>query len=115
MSHYVTSKGRIITEQMIGENVEESGRFHNEVTPGDFRGTEINHKKPQLGSRISQMRFQLVTPRTPVTEPAYLTVTRSAHKVHGTSDVVTYSYPSVLIYSLTRYFQPHYGPGVDSL
>ena len=41
----LTSKGRIITEQGTGKNLEESGRFHRKVTPGDFGGTEINHKK----------------------------------------------------------------------
>lgn len=66
VSDYVMSKGRILTEQRTGKNLEGSGRFHGEVTPGGFGGTEQNHKNPQLGSWMTQMRFQLVTPRKPV-------------------------------------------------
>jgi hypothetical protein len=40
VSDCVTSKGRIITEQGTRKNLEESGRFHREVTHGDFGATE---------------------------------------------------------------------------
>ena len=40
VSDYVTSKGRFVTEQGTRKSLEKSGRFHREVTPGDFRATE---------------------------------------------------------------------------
>ena len=43
VSAYVTSKGRIITEQGIGKNLEESGRFHSDVTPETIE--EMKRKK----------------------------------------------------------------------
>jgi len=43
VSAYVTSKGRIITEQGIGKNLEESGRFHSDVTPETIE--ELKRKK----------------------------------------------------------------------
>ena len=67
VSDYVTSKIRIITEQGIGKNLEESGRLHREVTHGDYGGTG---KKKKKHTQKSSARIVYVRDDIPTGHPA---------------------------------------------